>query len=76
MSTLLRITSAGAGALVAGLLAASKSRRRPPQSPPDTQQRFHGPLPTRAEQLERLRGQQFDVLVVGGGATGAGDHEP
>ena len=28
--------------------------------------------PTRVEQLERLRGQQFDVLVVGGGATGAG----
>ena len=72
MSTLLRVTSAGAGVLVAGLLAASKSRRRPPQSPPDAQRRFHGPLPTRAEQLERLRGQQFDVLVVGGGATGAG----
>ncbi|XP_037074718.1 LOW QUALITY PROTEIN: glycerol-3-phosphate dehydrogenase, mitochondrial-like, partial [Pollicipes pollicipes] len=28
--------------------------------------------PTRREQLERLRGEQFDVLVVGGGATGAG----
>lgn len=29
-------------------------------------------VPTRAEQLRRLRSEQFDVLVVGGGATGAG----
>ena len=31
------------------------------------------PLPTRAQQLQRLKSKQvFDVLVVGGGATGAG----
>ena len=32
--------------------------------------RPRAPLPTRAEQIERLKTQQFDVLVIGGGATG------
>ena len=27
-------------------------------------------LPTRAEQLKSLATEQFDVLVIGGGATG------
>ena len=30
------------------------------------------PLPTRAEQLESLKSEDFDVLVIGGGATGTG----
>ena len=30
------------------------------------------PLPTRADQLASLRTEQFDVLVIGGGATGSG----
>ncbi|KAK9474613.1 FAD dependent oxidoreductase-domain-containing protein [Dipodascopsis tothii] len=29
-------------------------------------------LPTREEQLERLKTEKFDVLIIGGGATGAG----
>jgi len=29
-------------------------------------------LPTRAQQLTALRSKTFDVLVVGGGATGCG----
>jgi len=29
-------------------------------------------LPTRAEQLDSLRKEEFDVLVIGGGATGSG----
>ncbi|CAL4245006.1 unnamed protein product, partial [Meganyctiphanes norvegica] len=30
------------------------------------------PLPTREEQMKNLRLEQFDVLVIGGGATGTG----
>ncbi len=31
------------------------------------------PIPSRAEQVEKLAsGKQFDILVVGGGATGSG----
>jgi len=30
------------------------------------------PLPTRSQQLQSLQEEEFDVLVVGGGATGAG----
>ena len=30
------------------------------------------PLPTRAAQLASLRSEHFDVLVIGGGATGSG----
>eukprot|EP00116_Pleurobrachia_bachei_P006937 sb/3467199/ len=29
-------------------------------------------VPTRREQIERLKSEKFDVLVIGGGATGAG----
>ena len=29
-------------------------------------------LPTRQEQLQRLKNDEFDVLVIGGGATGSG----
>ncbi|KAA0191728.1 Mitochondrial glycerol-3-phosphate dehydrogenase [Fasciolopsis buskii] len=36
-------------------------------------ERFQKPLPTRAEHIERMSsGKIFDVLVIGGGATGAG----
>ncbi|XP_064597841.1 LOW QUALITY PROTEIN: glycerol-3-phosphate dehydrogenase, mitochondrial-like [Liolophura sinensis] len=30
------------------------------------------PLPTRAQVLDSLRNEEFDILVIGGGATGAG----
>jgi hypothetical protein len=30
------------------------------------------PLPTRQEQLASLEKEEFDVLVIGGGATGSG----
>ena len=30
------------------------------------------PVPNRAQQLSRLKTEEFDVLVIGGGATGAG----
>ena len=30
------------------------------------------PLPTREAQLQSLKDDTFDVLVIGGGATGAG----
>jgi len=42
-------------------LASSGLNKRPTQ-----------PLPTRAEQLNSLATDQFDVLVIGGGATGSG----
>ena len=29
-------------------------------------------LPTRKNQLQRLKEDEFDVLVIGGGATGSG----
>ncbi|XP_076337853.1 glycerophosphate oxidase 1 isoform X2 [Tachypleus tridentatus] len=35
-------------------------------------QRPQTPLPTRAEQLKKLQETEFDVLVIGGGATGSG----
>lgn len=39
----------------------------------DLNKRPSGPLPTRAELLERLQSTpEFDVLVIGGGATGGG----
>lgn len=41
-------------------LAKKPVTRRPP------------PLPSRAEQLRALKEEEFDVLVIGGGATGAG----
>lgn len=31
-----------------------------------------GPLPSRNELLKGLRDDDFDILVIGGGATGAG----
>lgn len=34
--------------------------------------RTHTPLPTRAQQIAALQTTDFDVLVIGGGATGAG----
>lgn len=31
-----------------------------------------GPLPTRCQQILALQEKEFDVLVIGGGATGSG----
>lgn len=30
------------------------------------------PLPTREDQVKTLKSQDYDVLIIGGGATGAG----
>ncbi|KAK5645639.1 hypothetical protein RI129_004103 [Pyrocoelia pectoralis] len=35
-------------------------------------QRAKGPLPTRDEQIKSLQTESFDVVIIGGGATGAG----
>lgn len=43
------------------MLAANNLKARPTKT-----------LPTRAEQLESLKSEDFDVLVIGGGATGTG----
>ena len=37
--------------------------------------RPQAPLPTRAEQIAALRTTEFDVLVIGGGATGGRGHQ-
>ena len=36
------------------------------------QQAVSNPLPVRASLMDQLRTEEFDVLVVGGGATGCG----
>jgi len=39
----------------------------------ETQQKLAAtPLPTRATQLQALQEKHFDILVIGGGATGCG----
>jgi len=39
----------------------------------EAQQRLAAtPLPTRAAQLQALQEKHFDILVIGGGATGCG----
>ena len=39
----------------------------------ETQQKLAAtPLPTRAAQLQALQEKYFDILVIGGGATGCG----
>ena len=39
----------------------------------DTQQKLAAtPLPTRGQQLSSLEQYEFDILVIGGGATGCG----
>jgi len=30
------------------------------------------PLPTREDQVKALKSQDYDILIIGGGATGAG----
>ena len=44
----------------------------PPEQLPPNVAALTAPLPTREEQLRRLREDEFDVLVIGGGATGCG----
>ena len=41
-------------------------------SSPDDQSYAFAPLPTRQQQLADLETKEFDVLVIGGGATGSG----
>lgn len=38
----------------------------------DAQRRMKRHLPTREEQLKSLQTESFDVVIIGGGATGAG----
>ncbi|KAF5395018.1 Glycerol-3-phosphate dehydrogenase [Paragonimus heterotremus] len=50
-----------------------KAHLRRPKPSAAEMERFSKPLPTRAENLARMSsGHIFDVLVIGGGATGAG----
>ncbi|XP_011881595.1 PREDICTED: glycerol-3-phosphate dehydrogenase, mitochondrial isoform X1 [Vollenhovia emeryi] len=70
----LRLLVAGASAIGAGTLtsyfllsdntvhAEVKGKPRPPRRT----------LPTREDQLKTLKSQDYDVLIIGGGATGAG----
>jgi glycerol-3-phosphate dehydrogenase len=65
--------SAGGGLLLnSGLLGAGASASS--SSPGDDD--LLGPVPTRSQALARLRGstkdKPFDVLIIGGGATGTG----
>ncbi|KAH7968929.1 glycerol-3-phosphate dehydrogenase, mitochondrial [Rhipicephalus sanguineus] len=70
----------GGGSIVAacGFTHYNELRRTPAAvveaaDPKDTPVRPHLPLPTRAAQLKSLRETpEFDVLIIGGGATGAG----
>ncbi|EFN74278.1 Glycerol-3-phosphate dehydrogenase, mitochondrial [Camponotus floridanus] len=69
----LRLFVAGASAIGAGTLTshfllsdntvhAEKGKPRPPRRT----------LPTRESQVKTLKSQEYDVLIIGGGATGAG----
>ncbi|XP_023288384.1 glycerol-3-phosphate dehydrogenase, mitochondrial [Orussus abietinus] len=70
----LRIFAAGASAVGAGaitsyllgcdsiVLAENATKARPPKRP----------LPSREEQVKTLKSNDYDVLIIGGGATGSG----
>ncbi|KAG8223168.1 hypothetical protein J437_LFUL000334 [Ladona fulva] len=55
------ISNDGKGNVVSAEAAVDKKRVRPTRH-----------LPTRAEQLQSLKKDSFDILIVGGGATGSG----
>lgn len=72
-SNMRRIAVVGATAVLGAGLGAYTLREQPVRLQQD-----HGkvcsfpPVPSRSEQLNSLREREFDVLVIGGGATGAG----
>ncbi|CAH8470849.1 unnamed protein product [Heterobilharzia americana] len=50
-----------------------KALQSKPKPSKEEIERFERPLPTRDEQLKRMAsGETFDVLIIGGGATGSG----
>uniref|UniRef100_A0A2P2I7R9 Glycerol-3-phosphate dehydrogenase n=1 Tax=Hirondellea gigas TaxID=1518452 RepID=A0A2P2I7R9_9CRUS len=77
-----RLAMAGAGATVMGIGGAAFYMYQDDQytkrqfarvtAAEDWKARPTRPLPTRKQQLESLQQDEFDVLVVGGGATGSG----
>jgi len=64
------VAALGGGAAAGYLLLQRQRREHVKRDVSDTRPR--GPLPSRAEQLEKLKTEQLDVLVIGGGATGSG----
>ncbi|KAL7631907.1 UNVERIFIED_CONTAM: hypothetical protein RMT77_017786 [Armadillidium vulgare] len=67
----------GSGALLSAYLITSDDNHTKRQFARVTaaerlNQRISKPLPTREEQIASLQAESFDVLVIGGGATGAG----
>uniref|UniRef100_A0A4D5R8V8 Glycerol-3-phosphate dehydrogenase n=1 Tax=Scolopendra viridis TaxID=118503 RepID=A0A4D5R8V8_SCOVI len=63
--------SGSAAAIVTAYLSSDESAKKPDQKNGDKPKRLP-PLPTRSEQLQSLQKEEFDVLVIGGGATGSG----
>ncbi|XP_023932591.1 glycerol-3-phosphate dehydrogenase, mitochondrial isoform X2 [Lingula anatina] len=64
---------AAGGVGTASVYMISNRRKHIAQDNPNVSaERLNQPLPTREEQLASLENDQFDVLVIGGGATGAG----
>ena len=77
MGSRLWLKRAGAGFAVAALGGAAAlymlpGRSKRNGSTTSGRTRPTAPLPTRAAQLASLRSEHFDVLVIGGGATGSG----
>jgi len=77
MGSRLWLKRAGAGLAVAAIGGAATLYMLPGRSKRTGSTTSHrtrptAPLPTRAAQLASLRSEQFDVLVIGGGATGSG----
>ncbi|XP_050308415.1 glycerol-3-phosphate dehydrogenase, mitochondrial isoform X1 [Anthonomus grandis grandis] len=63
--------TAGAG-LATYLLFKEQNENWPSVNAQKSSQRLKRPLPTRNEQIKSLQTDKFDIIVVGGGATGAG----
>ncbi|KAL8565474.1 glycerol-3-phosphate dehydrogenase [Nucella lapillus] len=65
----------GAGAVVFTVLPEIASRYQPGTSVmafEDQRKQMYNPLPPRQEILKALEEQEYDILVIGGGATGTG----
>uniref|UniRef100_A0A672ISF2 Glycerol-3-phosphate dehydrogenase, mitochondrial n=1 Tax=Salarias fasciatus TaxID=181472 RepID=A0A672ISF2_SALFA len=67
-----RTSSKCAGACPRSLTASQSARLAHVAAEAELSVPFADELPSRRAQLEALRSSEFDVLVVGGGATGAG----